>query len=92
MNRTLSRTILGLVLLVASSLMTGAAAPQPGTSPLSVASTQEVDVPDDCIFERNLGACITCCMEAVDAPANVCAHFCLTVRFPPPPPPAETEP
>jgi hypothetical protein len=86
MHRTLSRTILGLLVLVATGIVTGGAAPPAGASQSGVASTQVVDLPVQCLLEKNVGACVTCCLQAAgdDIPAQVCAHFC---RFPPPPPP-----
>jgi len=86
MNRTLSRTILGLLVLVASGIVTGGAAQPPGASRSGAASTQVVDVPVACLFEKNVGACVTCCKEATDAPAWACSRFCRT-----PPPPEQPE-
>jgi hypothetical protein len=46
-------------------------------------STEAVDLPAECLLEKNVGACVTCCKAAAsDIPPQVCAHFC---RFPPPP-------
>ena len=87
MNRTLSRTILGLLVLVASGIVPGGAAPPPAAF-LSVAAATEL--PSECLLVRNLGACVTCCKEASDAPANVCSHFCRTV--PPPVPGPDPQP
>jgi hypothetical protein len=75
MNRRLSRTILGLLVLVVSGIVTGGAAPPPGT-------TQAFELPVQCLLEKNVGSCVTCCMEASDAPAWACSHFC---KAPPPP-------
>ena len=88
MNRTLSRTILGL-LVVASGIVTGGAAQRPGVSPSGATPTPMVDVPYACLAEKNIGACVTCCNEATGAevPNWICARFCKIVRFPPPPPP-----
>jgi hypothetical protein len=90
MNRTLSRTILGLLVLVAGGIVSGGAAPPPAASPSGAVSTQAVEVPSQCLLERNLGACVTCCIEAIGAPANVCSHFCRSV--PPPLPGPEPQP
>ena len=76
MNRTRSRTVLVLLVLVAGGIVSGGAAPPPGESESVAGSTQATD-PTQCLIEKNHGACVTCCMEAVPGvPANVCAHFC----------------
>lgn len=90
MNRTLSRTILGLLVLVASGMVTGGAPQPPGSSRSGADSSQAVDLPTDCFFEKNLGACVTCCMET-GAPAYACSHFC-NIKKAPPPPPSEPQP
>src|SRR5262245_2064909 len=85
MNRTFSRTILGLLLVAASAIVTGGAAQPPGTSLSGAASSQVVDLPVQCLLEKNIGSCVTCCMDAaIDVPPQACAHFC---RLPVPPPP-----
>ena len=92
MNRTLSRTILGLLVVAASAIVTGGAAQPPGTSWSIAAQAQAVDLPTQCLSEENFGKCVTCCKEAVQGafPGNVCAHFCRNVVppiYPPPPGP-----
>lgn len=89
MNRTLSRTILGLLVLVAGGIVSGGAAQPPGTS-VSSAPTPQADLPSECLLERNFGACVTCCIEAYGVPGNVCSHFCKNV--PPPLPGPEPQP
>jgi hypothetical protein len=90
MNRARSRIILGLLVVAASAIAPGGAAQPPGTCPTGAILPQAVDLPTQCLLEKNIGQCMTCCMEAVDVPAYVCAHFC---RNPPPPPPgAEPQP
>jgi len=91
MNRTLSRTILGLLVVIASGIVTGGAAPPPPASESGVITAQVVDLPYACLLEKNIGACVTCCMEAADVPNWICARYCKLVRFPLPPPP-EPEP
>ena len=90
MNRTLSRTILGLLVLAIGAIVTGPAAQPPGASVSVAASPQAIELPAQCLLERNLGACVTCCLQESDAPANVCAHFCKNV--PPPLPGPEPQP
>lgn len=54
-------------------------------------------VPTHCLLERNHGACVTCCREAVDCgpsstvPCEACSHFCQN-SVPPPPAPEEPQP
>jgi hypothetical protein len=87
MNRARSRTILGLLVLVTCGIVTGPVAQPPGTSQPG-ASTPVVDLPSECLFETNHGACVTCCMEATDYSGLVCSRFCKTL----PPPDPEPEP
>jgi hypothetical protein len=84
MNRALSRTILGLLVVGASVIVPGGAAQPPGTSRSGAAGPQAVEVPVQCLLVKNLGTCVTCGMEASGAPGNVCSAFCKTV--PPPQP------
>ena len=88
MNRTLSRTIFGLLVLVAGGIVTGGAAPPPGASWSVAASTQVDDWPYACLLEKNHGACVNCCMEASGLPGHVCSRFCKTI----PPPLPEPQP
>lgn len=90
MSRTLSGTILGLLFLSAIGMVTGGAAQPPGTSGSGGAPSPVVDLPVQCLVEKNHGTCVTCCMEATGAPAWACSRFCKTVL--PPPWPPEPEP
>ena len=90
MSRTLSETILGLLFLAAIGMVTGGAAQPPGTSGSGGAPSPVVDLPVHCLVEKNHGTCVTCCMEATDAPAWVCTRFCKSI--PPPLPGPEPEP
>jgi hypothetical protein len=92
MNRTLSRTVLGLLVLVASGMVTGGAAQPPGASSSGADLSQVVDLPAACLSERNHGTCVDCCKEATGAPANVCSRFCKIVVPPPPEPQPEPQP
>ena len=42
-----------------------------------------IDVPTQCLAERNQGACVNCCKALVDLPGNICSHFCHN-SIPPP--------
>jgi hypothetical protein len=84
MNRTLSRIILGLLVVGASVIVPGGAAQPPGTSRSGVVQEQVVEPPVHCLLAKNVGTCVTCCMEATGAPGNLCSTFC---RVPVPPPP-----
>lgn len=90
MNRILSRALLILFVLAATGILTGGMAPTPGASPSGSIQAQ-VEIPTYCLFERNHGACVDCCKEAlralIDIPGNVCARYCNTLKFPVPPPP-----
>ena len=88
MNPTVSRTILGLLLLAVIGVVTGGAAQPPGTSGSGAAPSPVVDVPVHCLQEKNHGRCVTCCQEATDASAMICSRFCKNVV----PPPAGPEP
>lgn len=86
---SLSRTILGLLFLATSAMVTGGAAQPLGASGSGSAPSPVVEEPPVfCLLEKNHGACVTCCMEATDAPASACSRFCKNVVPPigPPPP------
>jgi hypothetical protein len=91
MNRRLSRAIFGLF-VAASAIATGGTAQSPGTSQSGAAVAQAVEIPIQCIFEKNVGACVTCCMNAVDVPTHFCGRFCKSLMLFPPPPPPEPVP
>ena len=91
MNRTLSTTVLGLLVLVASGMVTGGAAQPPAASSSGVDLSQVADVAV-CLAERNHGACVDCCKEATGLPGNICTHFCKAVVPPPPEPQPEPQP
>ena len=88
MNRTLSKTILGLLFLAAIGMVTGGAAQPPGASGSGTTPSPVVDLPVSCLLEKNHGSCVTCCMEATDAPGLVCSRFCKSI----PPPQTDPEP
>ena len=72
----LSRAILGLLFLATIAMVTGGAAQPPGTSGSDIAQSTAVEPPVFCLLEKNHGTCVTCCMEATDAPAWACSRFC----------------
>jgi hypothetical protein len=59
-----------------------------------VADEVQSTLPTQCLAERNHGACVTCCKEAIGCesggtiPCWVCARFCQN-RIPPLPDPGE---
>jgi hypothetical protein len=61
---------------------TGTEALPPSDAP-PIAPAQVV-LPEQCLTERNLGACVNCCKDATGLPGNVCSHYC-RARVPPPP-------
>ncbi|HUD71133.1 MAG TPA: hypothetical protein VMQ62_04150 [Dongiaceae bacterium] len=82
----LRSTLLVVVVLagvaVAAPGFTGTDALPPGDAP--PATPAQVSLPVQCLSERNVGACVTCCKEASGLPGNLCSRFC---RVPVPPPP-----
>jgi len=88
MKRRLSRAIL-VLFVAAGALATGGTAQSSGTSRSGAAEPQAVAPPIQCIFEKNVGTCVTCCIEAVDPALKFfCGRFCKSlILFPPPPPP-----
>ena len=84
--------------LLVSVVLAGFAIAAPGFTGTDVlpsrdtppATPAQVIVPVQCLSERNVGACVTCCKEASGLPANLCSRFC---RIPiPPPPDGEPQP
>lgn len=59
------------------------------TAAIAPVSTQEPTpvpqaAPEECLIERNHGACVECCKRLGPIQANFCARFCRTDIFPPP--------
>ncbi len=84
LRSTLLVSIASIGLVMAAPGFTGTEALPPSAPPPAAPA----DVAQ-CHSERNLGACVTCCMEE-GLPGNLCSRFCRTPI--PPPPDGEPQP
>ena len=87
MHRGSRNLVVGLLALAATGVLAdGASIPSGAPAPAPV----QVEVPTECLAERNHGACVNCCKDKTGLDGNICARFCRNVV--PPLPEPEPEP
>jgi hypothetical protein len=75
-----SALLAALTIALLSLAATAADAPESTDVPTPVPQA----APEECLIERNHGACVECCKRLDLVRANFCARFCRTEIYPPP--------